>query len=216
MDDEIKLAGLEALVPEELEKHLILNTNRLRTFKDARLEIVTHVEAKFGLRVRDSKPSDTGSREHSDPLDVDAASSLSRLAKEKGHRVRVMGVVSAVEHIFNETDMHARAQTSNRTAKANTASHGPRVSPHSQAQARVKKTMENPKEPKARTKDPKVPKAQARAKTSKAGPSGLANSKSEASSDIQESAQTCTTDTSWNDGRNCDEWNGGWSFDEME
>ena len=35
MDDEIKLAGLEALVPEELEKHLILNSNRLRTFEDA-------------------------------------------------------------------------------------------------------------------------------------------------------------------------------------
>ena len=32
MDDEIKLTGLEALVPEELEKHLILNSNRLRTF----------------------------------------------------------------------------------------------------------------------------------------------------------------------------------------
>ena len=32
MDDEIKLAGLEALVPEELEKHLILTSNRLRTF----------------------------------------------------------------------------------------------------------------------------------------------------------------------------------------
>ena len=62
MDDEIKLAGLEALVPEELEKHLILNSNRLRTFEDARLEIVTYVEAKFGVRIRDSKPSDTGAR----------------------------------------------------------------------------------------------------------------------------------------------------------
>ena len=37
LDDEIKLAGLESLVPEELEKHLILNSNRLRTFEDARL-----------------------------------------------------------------------------------------------------------------------------------------------------------------------------------
>ena len=36
MDDEIKLAGLEALVLEELEKHLILKSNRLRTFEDAR------------------------------------------------------------------------------------------------------------------------------------------------------------------------------------
>ena len=65
LDDEIKLAGREALVPEELEMQLILNSNRLRTFEDARLEIVTFVEAKFGLRIRDSKPSDTGSRGHS-------------------------------------------------------------------------------------------------------------------------------------------------------
>ena len=33
LDDEIKLAGLEALVPEEHEKHLILNSNRLRTLR---------------------------------------------------------------------------------------------------------------------------------------------------------------------------------------
>ena len=58
LDDEIKVAGLEALVPEELEKHLILNWNPLRTFEDARLEIETYEEAKFGLRIRDSKPSD--------------------------------------------------------------------------------------------------------------------------------------------------------------
>ena len=76
-DDEIKLAGLESLVPEELEKNLILNSNRLRTFEDARLEVVTYVEAKFGLRIRDSKPSDTGARGHSDSMDVDAVNSLS-------------------------------------------------------------------------------------------------------------------------------------------
>ena len=74
LDDEIKLAGLESLVPEELEKHLILKLNRLRTFEDARLEVATYVEAKFGLRVRDSKPV---SRGHSDPMDVDAVNSLS-------------------------------------------------------------------------------------------------------------------------------------------
>ena len=76
LDDEIKLAGLESLVPEELVKHLILNSNRLRTFEDARLEIVTYVEAKFGLQIRDSKPSDTGARGHSDPMDFDAVNSL--------------------------------------------------------------------------------------------------------------------------------------------
>ena len=60
LDDVIKLAGLGSLVPQELEKHLILHSNRLRTFEDARFEVVTYVEAKFGLRIRDSKPSDTG------------------------------------------------------------------------------------------------------------------------------------------------------------
>ena len=76
LDDEIKLAGLEALVLEELQKHLILNSNRLRTFEDARLEIVTYVEAKFVLKIRDSKPSGTGLRGHSDPMDVDAVNSF--------------------------------------------------------------------------------------------------------------------------------------------
>ena len=87
MDDETKLAGVESLVPEELEKHLILNLNRLRTFEDARLEVVTYVEAKFGLRIRDPRPSDTGARGHSDPMDVDAVIFLS-CVKRRGSRVR--------------------------------------------------------------------------------------------------------------------------------
>ena len=66
LDDEIKLAGLEDLVPEELEKHLILNSDRLRTFEGARLEIVTYTEAKFGVRIRDSRPGDTVTRGQSD------------------------------------------------------------------------------------------------------------------------------------------------------
>ena len=66
-----------ALVPEELEKHLVFNSNRLRTFEDACLEVVTYVEAKFVKRIRDSKSSDAGSRGHSDPVDVDAVNSLS-------------------------------------------------------------------------------------------------------------------------------------------
>ena len=76
LDDEIKLAGFEALVFEEMEKHSVLYSNRLRTFEDARLDVVTYVEAKFGLRIRDSKPSDTSTRGHSDPVDVDAVNFL--------------------------------------------------------------------------------------------------------------------------------------------
>ena len=69
LDDEIELAGLEALVPEELEKHLILISNRLRQ------DIVTYVEAKFGFRIRESKPSDTVPQGQSDPMDVRSLSS---------------------------------------------------------------------------------------------------------------------------------------------
>ena len=48
----------------------------------------------------------------------------------------------------------------------------------------------------------------------KTGLSGLENSKSETSSETQESAQACTTDTSCSDGWNGDEWKDGLSFDE--
>ena len=74
MDDEIKRAGLESLVPEELENHLIFNSNRLKTFEDAPSEIVTYVEEKIGLRIR--KPSEAGFCERSDPTDVGVVSSL--------------------------------------------------------------------------------------------------------------------------------------------
>ena len=71
-----------------------------------------------------------------------------------------MVVLSAVEHIFNETAMHTKTQAGNRMAKAIEANHGPRVSPQSQAKERVKRTMENPKgspkEPKVRSKFPKA------------------------------------------------------------
>ena len=45
-----------------------------------------------------------------------------------------------------------------------------------------------------------MPKARTRGKTSKTGLSSRDNSKSETSSETQESAQTCPSDTSWNDG----------------
>ena len=118
---------------------------------------------------------------------------LSRLAREKGHRVRVMGVSSAVEHIFNETAMHARTQASNRLAKANRASHGPRV----RAKVTVKRTREKSK---GKSKGTKGAKGSHKGNTSITGLSGFEHSKSEASSDTQESVQTCPTDTSWNDG----------------
>ena len=97
------------------------------------------MEAKFGLMIRDSKPSDTASRGHSDPMDDDAVNSLSS-GKGKGSSSPRDGCFScAVEHIFNETAMHASAQASIRLARANRASHGPRV----KAKERVKRISGN-------------------------------------------------------------------------
>ena len=100
MDDEIKRASLESLVPEDLENHLIFNSNRLRTFRDARSEIVTYVEEKFGSRLRNR-------------------------AKENGHQIRAMGVSRVMQHIFNETAIQASNSANKRRAKAIRASHGP-------------------------------------------------------------------------------------------
>ena len=58
LDDEIKRAGPESLVLEELEKHLMLNSIRLETFEDVCLQVVKCVEEKFGFRIRDFKPEE--------------------------------------------------------------------------------------------------------------------------------------------------------------
>ena len=114
LEDEIKFAGLEALVPEELEKHLILNSTRLRTFEDACLEVVTYVEAKFGSSIRDSTPSDTVTRGPPDPMDLDAVNSLSSQKRNSASSQRD-GCLKCSETLFQ------------RDCEANRASHGPRV-----------------------------------------------------------------------------------------
>ena len=68
-----------------------------------------------------------------------------------------MGVSSAVEHIFNETAMHARAQASNRLARANRASHGSK----SEDKRKTKEKKGESKEMSKGTKS-KVPKAHTR------------------------------------------------------
>ena len=86
---------------------------------------------------------------------------------ERGHPFRVFGSQSAMEHIFNETAMQARTSASNCQEKAIKASHGPRVSPQSQADEMFKRTKENPKESRS--------KGSGNCKTSKTGFSGLEN-----------------------------------------
>ena len=135
--------------------------------------------SKFGLRIRDSKPSDTGSRGYSDPMDVDAVNSLSS-GKGKGSWSPRDGCFGAVEQNFNETAMHARAQASNRLLRAIRASHGPTVCPHSQAKVRVKKTRRKSEgKSKGIISSNQGAKGLQKSKTSKISLRGLENSKTE-------------------------------------
>ena len=98
-------------------------------------------------------------------------------------------------------------QASNRLANANISSHGPRV----RQRQEQRKTNEHQKGTKISNT---VSKAHTRAKHRKLVSKVLKTRKSEAISDTHPSRHVDTTDTSWNDGWNCDEWNDGWSFDE--
>ena len=113
-------------------------------------------------------------------------STLSPLAKEKGHPVREMVVSCAVEHIFIETAMHAKATASNHLAKANRASSGPRV----RAKERVRR---NPKE---NPRVPTVPKVRTMVKPRKLVHPVSKNRNRRQVQKTQESAQTYPTDTS--------------------
>ena len=69
------------------------------------------------------------------------------------------------------------------------------------------KGKENDRKSKGKNRGTKGAKGSHKGKTSRIGLSGLENSKSEISSETQESAQTCPTDDSWIH----DEWNDDWS-----
>ena len=45
LDDDMKMAAFEALVPKDLADHLLLNGARLSTYELMRAEVVTVVEA---------------------------------------------------------------------------------------------------------------------------------------------------------------------------
>ena len=166
-----------------------------------RLEVVTYVESKFGLRTRDAKPSDTGARGHSDPMDVDAVKSLSS-GKGKGSSSPRDGCFKCGGAHF-QRDYDARKSTGKQSyAKGK------------QSKSWSKRRKENKGKSKGTKSANQGAKGMQKGKTSKTGLSGLENSKSEASSETQESAPTKTTDISLNDGWNGDEWNDGWCFDE--
>ena len=130
---------------------MILNSNRLRTFVNAHLEIVTFVEAKLGLRIRDSKPSETGARGLADPKDVDATNSPAS-GTGKGSSSPPDGRFQCGgAHVQRDCHVHVTPRTSN-GKKSSRVSHGPRVL--TKVRARNIREADNPEE------NPLVPKCE--------------------------------------------------------
>ena len=172
----------------------------MRTVEDARLEVATYVEVKFGLRIRDSKPSDKGAREHSDPMDVGAVNSLSLVVWQRKR------VIDPRDGCFNCGGAHIPRDCNARKST------GKQLQSKSWSESEGKGKRKENKEKSKGTK------GSHKGKTSKTGLSGLDNLKSETSSETQESVhmgQVCTTETSWiHDEWSPHEWNDGWSLDE--
>ncbi|CAK0798213.1 unnamed protein product, partial [Prorocentrum cordatum] len=52
LPEDIKMAALEMLVPQDIENHLVLNKHRLETFQDSLNEVMTIVEARTGVKIK--------------------------------------------------------------------------------------------------------------------------------------------------------------------
>ena len=134
--------------------------------EDARLEVVTCVVAKFGFENSWFQAEWHGcSRTLGSHGCWRSQLSLSRQAEVKGSPGPRDGCLSAVEHIFNETAMHAKARASNRMEKGKQSKSWYESEPSFSGKGKSKENKDksngNRKEPKVRTK---LSKAHARAK----------------------------------------------------
>lgn len=68
LSEDLKMSSLESLVPEDLEKHLLMNQSRLKTYELMREEIVAYVEARHGMKIQDARIQQTTNN----AMDVDA------------------------------------------------------------------------------------------------------------------------------------------------
>ena len=167
------------------------------------MEIVTYFEAKFGLRILDSRPSDTVTRGHFDTMDFDTVNSLSS-GKGKGSSSPRDGCLKCRGAKF-QRDSHARRGNGKQSSGK-----GKLRKSWSKSESKGHRTESNG-EPKGKSKGSNGAKGSYKGNTSKSGLSGLEHPKSETSSETLEPAQTYPTDTSHGDNSWCDD---GWSHDE--
>ncbi|CAK0813925.1 unnamed protein product [Prorocentrum cordatum] len=82
LPEDIKMAALEMLVPQDIENHLVLNKHRLVTFQDSLNEVMTIVEARTGVKIKE--PSIRARAHHPDDMDVGSFGAPKGKGKGKG------------------------------------------------------------------------------------------------------------------------------------
>ncbi|CAK0821340.1 unnamed protein product, partial [Prorocentrum cordatum] len=82
LPEDIKMAALEMLVPQDIENHLVLNKHRLETFQDSLNEVMTIVEARTGVKIKE--PSIRARAHHPDDMDVGSFGAPKGKGKGKG------------------------------------------------------------------------------------------------------------------------------------
>ena len=88
LSDDIKCTAVELLVPQDLEKHLILKKARLTNYQDIKQEIETLMETVLGAKGKIHRPGSAAAStaQGPAPMDVDAvAQLLGSLVKGKGN-----------------------------------------------------------------------------------------------------------------------------------
>ena len=81
LDDDIKIAVLEAMCPPDLEKHLQLSRHRLSTYEEVRAELSNYLETRAGTKVQLRLPG--ASRDDSGPVPMDVGA-FEKKGKGKG------------------------------------------------------------------------------------------------------------------------------------
>jgi hypothetical protein len=100
LSEDIKMASLESLVPDELERHLQLNATRLPDYDAAREEVRMYVEARAGLKLKERAVTEKikkGGKADPDPNAMDVDSIVKGGKGKKGKKGKGKGKGSGGE-----------------------------------------------------------------------------------------------------------------------
>ena len=100
--EDIRMSSLEALLPDDLEKHVQLNRARLTSYGVLREEIKTYCECRGHANARNTKQKGSSHPGGDDPMDIGAfgkgkGKGKGKQGQEQGRRARIRLNVGIVE-----------------------------------------------------------------------------------------------------------------------